>query len=82
MVLREKNIYNKLTEESFENINNPDKKVDTDKLVLKYKGNTPDEDFSEFDNAFALINKLRNGEVSLTKIKDDQAKLRSNFGEI
>ena len=28
--------------------------VDTDKLVFKYKGNTPDEDFCKFDNALDL----------------------------
>ena len=37
IVLKEKEIYNKLTEESFEKINNPDKKVDTNKLVFKCK---------------------------------------------
>ena len=40
IVLKEKEIYNKLTEESFEKINNLDKKVDTNKLVFKYKGST------------------------------------------
>ena len=47
-VLKEKNIYNKLTEENFEKINNLNKKVDT-------KGNTAD--FSKFDNALDLIDK-------------------------
>ena len=61
MVLKEKEIYNKLTEESFENINNLDKKVDTYKLLFKYKGNTADQDFSRFDNTFNLINKIKNG---------------------
>ena len=51
MVLREKEIYNKLADESLEKINNLNKNVDTNKLVFKYKGNTPDEDFSKFDNA-------------------------------
>ena len=50
LVLKEKEIYSKLTEESFEKISNLDKRVDIDKLVFKYKGNTPDEDFSKFDN--------------------------------
>ena len=54
MVLREKEIYNKLTEESFEKINNLDKKVDTNKLVFKYNGMTADADFSEFDNGLVL----------------------------
>ena len=68
--LKEKEIYNKLTEESFEKINNPDKKVDIDKLVFKYKGNTPDKDFSKFDNALDFTNKIRNGEISLNGAKN------------
>ena len=59
IVLKEKEIYNKLTEESLEKINNLDKSVDISKLVFKYKGNTSDEDFSKFDND--LINKIRDG---------------------
>ena len=43
---------------------NLDKKVDIDKLVFRYKGNTSDEDFSKFDNALDLINKIRDGEIS------------------
>ena len=81
IVLKEKEIYNKLTEESFEKINNLDKKVN-DKLVFQYKGNTADEDFRKFDNAFDLINKIRDGEISLNEAKDEQTKLESKIGEI
>ena len=63
IVLKEKEIYNKLTEESFEKINNRDKKVDTNKLLFKYNGNTADEDFSKIDNALDLINKIRDGKL-------------------
>ena len=59
IVLKEKEIYNKLTEDSLEKINNLDKSADINKLVFKYKGNTSDEDFSKFDND--LINKIRDG---------------------
>ena len=76
MVLKEKEIYNKLTEENFEKIHNLDKKVDTNKLVFKYKSNTADEDFSKFDNAFVLIGKIRNGEISLNEAKDEQVRFR------
>ena len=79
MVLKEKEIYNKLTEENFEKI---DKKVDTDKLVFKYKGKTPDGNFSNFDNALVLIDKIRNGKIILNEAKDEQPKLRSDMGEI
>ena len=76
IVLNEKEIYNKLTEESFDNINNLEKKVDTNKLVFKYKGNTADEEFSKFDNALILIDKIKNGEISLSEAKYEQAKLK------
>ena len=80
MVLEEKEINNKLTEESFEKINNLGRKVD--KLVFKYKGKTPGEDFSKFNNALDLTSKIRNGEISLIKAIDEQAKLKSDMGEI
>ena len=82
IVLKEKNIYNKHTEESFDKIKNLDKGVDTNKLVFKYEGNTNHEDFSKFDNALDLINKIRDGEISLNEAKDEQAKLKSTTGEI
>ena len=53
-----------------------------DKLLFKYKGNTADQDFSRFDNALDLINKIRDGEISLNEAKDEQAKLKSSIGEI
>ena len=81
LVLEEKEIYNKLTDESFEKINNLDIKVNN-KLVFKYKGNAADEDFSGFDNAFELISKMRDGEISLNEAKDEQAKLTLKIGEI
>ena len=82
IVLKENEIYSKLTEESFEKINNLDKKVDIDKLVFKYKGNTPDKGFSKFDNVLDLINKIRDGEICLNEAKNEQTELRSNIGEI
>ena len=82
MVLKEKEVYNKLTAESFDKINNLDKKVDNNKLVFKYKGKTADQDFSKFGNALGLIDKIRNGKISLTEARDEQTKLRSDMGEI
>ena len=46
------------------------------------QGNTADEDFSKLDNALDLINKIRDGEISLNEAEDDQAKLRSDIREI
>ena len=53
IVLKVKEIYNKLTEECFEKINNLEKNVNN-KLVFRYKDNIPDEDFSGFDELMSL----------------------------
>ena len=53
IVLKVKEIYNKLTEECFEKINNLEKNVNN-KLVFRYKDNTPDEDFSGFGELMSL----------------------------
>ena len=82
IVLKEKEIYNKLTEESFKKISSLDKRVDTNKLVFKYKGNTADQDFNKFDNALDLIKKIRDTEISLNEAKYEQTKLKSSMGEI
>ena len=82
IVLKEKEIYNKLTEESYQKIDNLDKKVYTDKLLFKYKRNTADEGFSDYDNALVLIDKIRNGEISLNEVKNEQARFKTSMGEI
>ena len=82
IVSKEKEIYNKLTNESFEKISSLEKSVNIDKLVFKFKGNTADEDFSGFNDVFELINKIRNGEISLNEAKNKQEKLKSSIGEI
>ena len=56
--------------------------VDTYKLVFKYKGKTPDENFSKFDNALVLKGKIRNGEISLNDAIDEQTKFKSDMREI
>ena len=82
IVLKQKEIYNKLTEESFEKKNNLDKKVDTNLLVFQYNGKTADENFSKFDNALSLIGKIRDGEISLNEAKDEQVRFGSECREI
>ena len=51
-----------------------------EKEIYKYKGHTPAEDFSKFDNGLDLINKIRDGEISLDEAKDEQEKLKSSMG--
>ena len=82
IVLKEKEIYNKLIEECYQKLDNLDKKVYTDKLLFKYKGKTTDEDFSDYDKALVLIDKIRNDKISFNEVKGGQAKIKSSMGEI
>ena len=78
----EKEIHSKLTEESFGNISSLDKKIITNKLLFRYKGNIVDQNFSRFDNVLDLIDKTKEGKISLTEAKDEQARLKSDMGDI
>ena len=40
-------------------------KVNYDYLTYRYKGNTSDEKFNTYDNAFRLLDKIRDGKISL-----------------
>ena len=82
MVLKEKEIYNELTDESREKIYKLDNKFDPYKLVFKYKGNKANADFSNFDDAYDLIEKIKNEELSLNEAINDEAGFKSELGEI
>ena len=58
------------------------KKVNSDDLIYRYKGNSPDLNFNEFDNALALIDKIRDGKTSITDVKNNQEKFKSYLGNI
>ena len=57
-------------------------KVNRNDLIYRYKGKTANIIFDQFDNAFSLFDKIRNGKISLTNAKNDQVKFRSNLSEI
>ena len=59
-----------------------DKNVNSDDLLYRYKGNSPDLNFNESDNAVALIDKMRGGKISLTDLKHNHEKFKSYLGEI
>ena len=59
-----------------------DKKVNSDDLIYRYKGNTADAKFDKFDNALNIINKIKNGEITLADAKNNQKKFKSYLGEI
>ena len=49
--------------------------------MFKYKGDTADADFSEFDNTLCLVNKMKHGKITSNDAKHVQARLRSNMWE-
>ena len=58
------------------------KTVNREELVCKYKGNTSDVDFKEYYGGNDLIDKVKDGDVSLGKAVNDQYELKSKLGEI
>ena len=83
-ILRQKELYNELTEVKKTEIENLNKSVgrDKDKLIYKYKGNTSDVDFNECSGAIDLINKIKDADISLKKTVNDQYELKPKIGEI
>ena len=52
-------MFNEHVDERQEKITDLDKKVDSDNLIYRYKGNTADIKFDKFDNALNIINKIQ-----------------------
>ena len=80
--LRQKEIYNELTEEKKTEVKKLDDSVDRDKLIYKYKGSTSDANFNKYIGATDLINKIKDGDISLKQAINDQYKLKSKLGDI
>ena len=71
-----------LVDKEKEKIEELDYSVNTSKLKFKYKGKTKDEDFSDYDNALDLMDKIKFGETSLSKVKKDQKEFKDRMAEI
>ena len=82
LISKQKEIFNELVDERLEKITDLDKKVNSDDLIYRYKGNTADAKFDKFDNALNIINKIQNAEISLADVKNNQEKFKSYLGEI
>ena len=63
-ISKQKEIFNELVDERREKITDLDKKVNSDDLIYRYKGNTTDVNFGEFDNAIDIIDKIRDGKIA------------------
>ena len=82
LILKQKDIFNKLVDQRLDEITELDEKVNHNDLVYRYKGKSPNEKFDKYDNALDLINKIRNGEIELSLVKNDQLDFNSYIGEM
>ena len=69
-ISKQKEIFNELVDERLEKITDLDKKVNSDDLIYRYKGNTADVKFNEFDNALDIIDKMQDGKIDLANVKN------------
>ena len=78
-----KELFNELMDKRREKITDLDKKkVNSDNLIYRYKGNTSDVNFDKFDNAINIINKIQNGEIELADVKNNEQNFKSLLGKI
>ena len=82
MISKRKEIFTELVDERFEEIADVDKKVNNDNLIYRYKTRIPNAKFDKLDNALDILNKMRNGKISLSDVKNNQAKFKSNLDEV
>ena len=71
-ISKQNKIFNELVDERREKVIDLDKRVNSDALIYRYKGNTANVKFDEFDNALNIINKIHNGEIRLANVKNNQ----------
>ena len=83
-ILRQKEIYNELTEERKTEIENLGNSVDRDKekLIYKYKGNTSDANFVEYFGAVDLIYKIKDGDISLKRSQKTKLNVIKNVNNL
>ena len=82
LLSKQKEIFNELIDKRIKEMTELNEKVNRDNLIYRYKGNTAIINSDQFDHAFSLFDKIRNGKISLTNAKNDQEKFRSNLSEI
>ena len=75
MISKQKEVFDEPLDERLDKITELDEKVNSDNLIHRYKCRTADAEFNEFDNALDLIDKIREGKISLTDVKNNQENL-------
>ena len=71
MILKQKEIFNKLGDKNSKEMTELNNEVSPDDLKYRYKSSTADTKCNEFDDARSLIHEVRKGETSLSNVKKD-----------
>ena len=82
IISKQKEIFNELVDKRLDEITEVDKKVNCNDLVDRYKGKIPDKKFDKYDNVLDLIDKIKNGKIKFSDVKNDQTNFKSYLGEI
>ena len=83
MISKQNEIFKKLVNETLDlEIVDLDKNVDSDDLIYRYKGRNGDAKFDKFDGALDIINKIKNSEISLADVKNNQEKFKLDLGQV
>ena len=61
---------------------NLDKRVDSKNLIYRYKGNTAEAKFDEFNYIIDIVNNIQDGKKELINVKKNQEKFKSLLSEI
>ena len=51
-------------------------------MIYRYKGNTRNEEFNKYDNALDLMDKIRNSEIKLAEVKNNQNIFKIHLSQI
>ena len=82
LISKQKEMFNALVDKRIKEINELNEKVNYDDLINKYKGNASEEKSNTYDQAFSLLDEIRDGKISLTNARNDQEKFRLDINEI
>ena len=68
---RTKEVSNELVDKRKDKITALSKQIDFNNLKYHYKGNNVTQKFDNFDNAFVLFDKIKNGKITLEYAKKE-----------
>ena len=82
LLLKAKEIYDKIVAERKNKINTLNNKIEYDKLTYRFKRKDRIPiTFKEFNRPLGLLRKIKDGSIDLEKAKENQEKFRSNPSE-